>query len=94
MLMENVERIFMVIAPYLVIFLALLGILLIIHAFLIFISMFMHETCPECGTKNEFHNGFCKKCGAPLTNERCCPKCGKSNPKDAEFCVHCGEKIK
>ena len=50
------------------------------------------KICPNCGTKNEFANNYCKKCGKKLQN-KVCPKCQNEVDCDAAFCPKCGERL-
>lgn len=52
--------------------------------------------CPNCGTENDPHGGFCRICGsrrrAEAPSKWFCPSCGTENDPEGRFCRICGHR--
>lgn len=54
---------------------------------------FRFEKCPRCGNQDfSPEAAFCKRCGAPRSNECGSEECGYGQPLDAAYCELCGHE--
>lgn len=50
--------------------------------------------CPNCGSRADEDDTFCRKCGTKIVQKLKCPSCGTESKEGDVFCRKCGAQLK